>query len=60
MPTAQIIGISLVAIGIAWIGYNHRPGAKPYEYLPAYVEPPEEEPELATDPAWDPDDEEAD
>lgn len=62
MPTAQIIGISLVAIGIAWIGYNHRPGAKPYEYLPAYVAPPEEESDLAMDPdpALDPDDEEAD
>ena len=56
LPTAQIIGIVIVVIGIAWIVYNHRPGTRPYEYLPPYVPPPDEEPE--TDPAFDPDDEE--
>jgi phosphatidylglycerol:prolipoprotein diacylglycerol transferase len=59
MPTAQIIGIVLVVIGIAWIGYNHRPGTKPYEYLPLYVAS-DDEPELATDPEFDADDEDPD
>jgi len=56
IATAQIIGIAVVVIGVVWLLYNHRRGSKPYDYLPAYVEPPKEEP----DPALDPDDEEAD
>ncbi|HLB43959.1 MAG TPA: prolipoprotein diacylglyceryl transferase [Candidatus Limnocylindrales bacterium] len=59
LPTAMLIGFTLAAIGVVWLVYNHRPGSKPYEYLPPY-EPPsasEAEAELATDPAFDPDDE---
>jgi phosphatidylglycerol:prolipoprotein diacylglycerol transferase len=55
LPTAQIIGIGVVAIGIAWLIYNHRPGHAPYNYPPPYVAP--SKPELATEPAFDPDDE---
>ena len=58
LPTAQIIGIGIVIFGVAWLIYNHRPGTKPYEYLPQYVAPPE--PELATEPDFDPDEDEAD
>lgn len=57
LPTAQLIGIGVVIIGIAWLIYNHRRGAKPYDYLPPYIAPAEAEPELATDPPWDADDE---
>jgi phosphatidylglycerol:prolipoprotein diacylglycerol transferase len=57
LPTAQIIGIVIVVIGIAWLIYNHRPGSQPYPYLPPYVEPPEEEEDEAADSALDPDDE---
>jgi prolipoprotein diacylglyceryltransferase len=57
LPTAQIIGIVIVAIGIAWLIYNHRPGSQPYAYLPPYVAPPEDE-EPGTDAEWNPDDEE--
>ena len=32
IPTAQLIGIALVIVGIVWIAYNHRPGTKPYPY----------------------------
>jgi phosphatidylglycerol:prolipoprotein diacylglycerol transferase len=60
LPTAQIIGIVIVVIGIAWLVYNHRPGSQRYEYLPPYVEPPEPEEELPTEPAFDPDDGDAD
>jgi phosphatidylglycerol:prolipoprotein diacylglycerol transferase len=58
IPTAQLIGIVIVVIGIAWLIYNHRPGNKPYAYLPPYVAPPPE-PELATEPGA-PDDEDDD
>ena len=58
LPTAQIIGIGVVLFGIGWLAYNHRPGSKPYPYLPPYVAPPQ--PELATDPALDPDQDEED
>jgi len=37
LPTAQIIGIVIVIIGIAWLAYNHRPGNEPYHYLVAYT-----------------------
>jgi phosphatidylglycerol:prolipoprotein diacylglycerol transferase len=51
IPTAQLIGIGLVVLGIVWIAYNHRPGSKPYPYLPPYQPPPQ--PELATEPPFD-------
>jgi phosphatidylglycerol:prolipoprotein diacylglycerol transferase len=54
IPTAQLIGIFLVLVGVAWLAYNHRPGSEPYEYLPMYQPPPEPEP--ATEPALDADD----
>ena len=53
LPTAQLIGIAIVIIGVAWLLYNHRRGSKPYEYLPAYVASPE--PELAPEASFDPD-----
>ncbi len=37
LPTAQIIGIVIVVIGIAWLIYNHRPGAARYHYLVAWT-----------------------
>ena len=40
IPTAQLVGISLVIVGIVWIAYNHRPGTRPFDY-PTPVEPPE-------------------
>jgi phosphatidylglycerol:prolipoprotein diacylglycerol transferase len=55
LPTAQIIGIVIVVIGVAWLIYNHRPGSQPYAYLPSYVAPPEDERD--TDPDFDTDDE---
>ena len=58
LPTAQIIGIAIVIIGVAWLMYNHRRGSRPYAYLPPYVAPPP--PELATEPAFDPDADEDD
>ena len=38
IPTAQVVGITLALIGVAWIAYNHRPGSKPFAY-PDPVEP---------------------
>ncbi len=32
IPTAQIVGIVLVVVGIAWIAWNHRPGNPRFEY----------------------------
>jgi phosphatidylglycerol:prolipoprotein diacylglycerol transferase len=55
LPTAQIIGIAIVIIGVAWLAYNHRPGTKPYQYLPPYVAPPEAGASLASEPGFDPD-----
>jgi phosphatidylglycerol:prolipoprotein diacylglycerol transferase len=49
IATAQIIGIAIVAIGVAWLLYNHRRGTTPYPYLPAYVAPPDEEHTLERD-----------
>jgi phosphatidylglycerol:prolipoprotein diacylglycerol transferase len=46
IATAQLIGIVLVVVGIVWLAYNHRPGSKPYAYLPPY-QPPDAE---ATEP----------
>ena len=57
IPTAQLIGIIIVLLGFAWLIYNHRPGSKPYAYAPAYVAPPEPDPEQATEPD-SPDDQE--
>ena len=36
IPTAQLVGISLALIGVAWIAWNHRPGNPPYEYPEPY------------------------
>ncbi len=58
IPTAQLVGIVLIVVGIAWLVYNHRPGSRPYAYPPPYQPPPE--PELATEPPFDADDEEDD
>jgi phosphatidylglycerol:prolipoprotein diacylglycerol transferase len=32
LPTAQLIGFLVIIIGVAWIGWNHRPGSRPYQY----------------------------
>jgi phosphatidylglycerol:prolipoprotein diacylglycerol transferase len=37
VPTAQIIGIALMLIGIIWIIYNHPRGKDPYPYLPPWT-----------------------
>lgn len=39
IPTAQIIGVSLAIIGVAWIAWNHRPGSKPFDYPEPYQPP---------------------
>jgi phosphatidylglycerol:prolipoprotein diacylglycerol transferase len=45
IPTAQLIGIALVIVGIIWLAYNHRPGTKPYPYPePIRPEPPPPDP----------------
>ena len=44
LPTAQIIGIVIVLIGIAWLIFNHRPGHERYHYLVAWT--PEAEDKL--------------
>ena len=49
LPTAQWIGIVLVAIGVSWLIYNHRPGHPRYEYLPAFEPQPPPEPEPDAD-----------
>jgi phosphatidylglycerol---prolipoprotein diacylglyceryl transferase len=63
IPTAQIVGIVLIIVGVVWIAWNHRPGTTPYDYpkvpapdpragpdpQPAEPEPkPDPEPELPT------------
>ena len=50
VPTAQIVGVAVVVVGIAWIAWNHRPGTQPLAYPPPY-EPVAEE---ATEPAPEP------
>jgi len=63
IPTAQLVGIGLVIIGVVWIAYNHRPGSKPFDYPePIVPAPPPPDPfadddELADDDAFDDDDE---
>jgi len=37
IPTAQIIGIALILIGLIWLIYNHPRGKKPYPYLPPWT-----------------------
>jgi phosphatidylglycerol:prolipoprotein diacylglycerol transferase len=32
IPTAQIIGVVLMIVGVAWLAWNHRPGNPRYEY----------------------------
>jgi phosphatidylglycerol---prolipoprotein diacylglyceryl transferase len=46
IATAQIVGATIVVIGIAWIAWNHRPGSKPYAYLPAYQPQPPPGPDV--------------
>jgi phosphatidylglycerol:prolipoprotein diacylglycerol transferase len=48
LATAQIIGIVLVVIGIAWIVSNHRPGSKAAEHLPPW-QPPDAPAKTAAD-----------
>ena len=43
IPTAQLVGLAVAAIGILWILWNHRPGVAPYDYLPPY-RPPDAQP----------------
>ena len=40
LATAQLIGIAIVIVGIAWIAWNHRPGSQPAPQLPPW-QPPE-------------------
>jgi len=48
LATAQIIGIVLVVIGIAWIAWNHRAGSRPAEHMPPW-EPPEQPAKVTAD-----------
>jgi phosphatidylglycerol---prolipoprotein diacylglyceryl transferase len=52
IPTAQLIGIAVIVIGVAWLVWNHRPGKEPYPYLAPIV------PEQHVDP-FDEDEEDA-
>jgi hypothetical protein len=66
IPTAQIIGLGVIVVGILWLVWNHRPGRAPHAYLPAIVpEKPvdpfaEEEADEAADNDWEDDEEPAD
>jgi phosphatidylglycerol:prolipoprotein diacylglycerol transferase len=51
LATAQWIGIGLVIFGIALLVWNHRPGTRPYEYLPAWVPPARAAPPIDDDEA---------
>jgi phosphatidylglycerol---prolipoprotein diacylglyceryl transferase len=45
IPTAQLVGVVLIVIGVAWIAYNHRPGSKPFDYpAPIVPAPPPPDP----------------
>ena len=37
IPTAQLIGIAIVLIGLVWLIYNHPRGKEPYPYLPPWT-----------------------
>jgi len=43
VATAQIVGIALILIGIAWVAWNHRPGRAFYDY-PEPWEPSQDAP----------------
>jgi phosphatidylglycerol:prolipoprotein diacylglycerol transferase len=56
IPTAQLVGVTIVIIGVAWIAYNHRPGAKSFEW-PEPVKPPPPPPDpFADEDSFDHDD----
>lgn len=52
IPTAQLVGVALVLIGVAWIAYNHRPGSRPFDY-PEPARPPEPVDPFAEDDSLD-------
>ncbi len=37
VPTAQLIGMAIVLIGLIWLVYNHPRGKDPYPYLPPWT-----------------------
>ena len=51
IPTAQLVGLIVIGVGIAWIAWNHRPGTKPYPYLEPYRPPEAEPPEPSPEPS---------
>jgi hypothetical protein len=51
IPTAQIVSLGFILVGVVWIIWNHRPGTKPYEYV-AYV-PVEGPPPMEQTDDWD-------
>ncbi len=51
LPTAQIIGIAIVLIGLVWLIYNHPRGKEPYPYLPPWTPESEQDAQLALAPA---------
>ena len=57
IPTAQLVGIALMAIGVAWILYNHRPGSKAFAYPDPIVPAPPAPDPFADDDVFDDDDE---
>ena len=50
IATAQIVGIVVVIIGVAWLIWNHRPGTKSYPYLDPYQAPQTGPPEPSPEP----------
>ena len=57
IPTAQLVGLGVIVVGIAWIAWNHRPGREPYPYLAPIVAEKPVDP-FADEEDWDDEDEE--
>jgi phosphatidylglycerol:prolipoprotein diacylglycerol transferase len=57
IPTAQVVGVALVLIGVVWIAYNHRPGTRPYDYPDPVLPPPPPKDPFADDEEFDAEDE---
>ena len=60
IPTAQLVGITLVLIGVGWIAYNHRPGTRPFDYPEPALPPAPPDPFAEDDPFEDEVDDEDD
>lgn len=56
IPTAQLVGVAVILVGVAWLIWNHRPGREPYAY-PAPIVPAAPVDPFADDNDWEDDDE---